>query len=200
MKQKHEQRSANTHYHVDEHVVTKLLARHKLRLAVQLQYELGPEDLAGEHKGNPTAFSYNYLINTGQSYITMFVDIHNDGAETARDVCVRLPDDGPWHIYPDPEWNATREGKNSWAFRALRPLHPGDVAKVFSARFQRKVTNQSNSERSVWAVFPNFEKIQLQLLVYSDDTPRQELFFEFLPDDFDLDTQIGWAHCNEASV
>ena len=58
MKQKHEQRSANTHYHVDEHVVTKLLARHKLRLAVQLQYELGPEDLAGEHKGNPTAFSY----------------------------------------------------------------------------------------------------------------------------------------------
>ena len=119
----------------------------------------------------------------------MFVDIHNDGAETSRDVCVRLLDDSPWHIYPDPEWNATREGKNSWAFRALRPLHPGDVAKIFSARFQRKVTNQSNSRRSVWAVFPNFEKIQLQLLVYSDDTSRQELLFEFLPDDFDLDTQ-----------
>lgn len=200
MKQNHEQRSEVVQYIVDEQVVTRLLARHKLRLAVQFQYELGPTDLAAKHKANPTEFSYNHLVNKGRSYIVMFVDIQNHGAKTARDVCVRLPDGSPWQIKPNSDWNVTREGKASWAFRALRPLHPGDVANVFSAHFQRRVTNQSNSKRSVWAVFPNFEKIQLQLLVYSDDTPRQEFLFEFIPDDFDLDTHIGWAHCKETST
>lgn len=158
---------------------------------VVLSFQLYPRDFAAAYRENQSVEIYNKLIN-GHSSMSFDVMLHNDGTATAKDVYIVVRASDSMNYRQGVDWDLRKNPQGQAAFQAKRPIHPGEVVRLFSASFQEQFPNKS-PESDPWKIVPYFETMGLHFILYADGISRQEITLEFTTDDFVSDSATKQA-------
>jgi hypothetical protein len=111
------------------------------------------------------------------------LDLHNDGAATAKDMLVLVGLAAPgWRLVERHvgEWELMVRGTCEWEFAARRPLHPGRGVPLFALTWDADVDwVAADPEGTSRRPAPRGPAPRFHLTVYCENQDRQVLRIEF---------------------
>jgi hypothetical protein len=133
---------------------------------------------------------FNKLVNS-KSSLSYDVKLHNSGAATAKNAYVVVQTQDDLSFDSGADWSRGNNPQGRIAFQAKRPFHPGEATELFKASILRNFYNRPLLPSGGREIIPHFDKVSLGFLIYTENSERQELVVEFIPEDFNF--QIGSA-------
>lgn len=166
----------------------------RLRIEVNLRYELHPRDLADEYRDNPAFPARDHLINKGYSIIRLNARLHNDGTATAKDVYIVVQSDDQLRVAQDADWTQRTNSRGLVGLFANRPFHPGEVSEIFWVAYEGRFNNW-HDDAAGWKIIPIFDRVALRFLLYAEGMEPQAASVEFTRTDLTYEEMGATKTC-----